>query len=105
MPTSLTVCGAGEPTRALSEPPAETITVLEIQSEGLVPRPTIEEDLDALLDVRISNPDRLAQTEGSDGVPGRCHHGMLERDCALTQWDPNRETATREWGHSASLSW
>lgn len=49
-----------------------------------------EEDLDAIVAVRRSNPDRLARTEGSEAGPGDYDRGMLERDLAVAAFDPAR---------------
>jgi RimJ/RimL family protein N-acetyltransferase len=52
------------------------------------------DDIDALLTVRLSNPDRLLHTEGSAGQPGRYDRGMLERDLSIADADPAREALT-----------
>lgn len=49
-----------------------------------------EEDLDAIVAVRRSNPDRLARTEGTEAGPGDYDRGMLERDLAVAAFDPAR---------------
>src|SRR5688500_20033467 len=49
---------------------------------------------DALLAVRLSNPDRVMYTEGSAGQPGRYDRQMLERDLSIAEADPAREALT-----------
>ncbi|MHB8512852.1 MAG: GNAT family N-acetyltransferase [Actinomycetota bacterium] len=47
-------------------------------------------DLEGLLNVRLSNPERLMRTEGRDGVPGAYDLQMLERDIGIALMDPER---------------
>jgi RimJ/RimL family protein N-acetyltransferase len=48
------------------------------------------DDLDDVLAIRLSNPDRLLRTDGSAGLAGHYDRGMLERDLALADLDPER---------------
>ena len=50
-------------------------------------------DLEALLEVYLSNPRTLAITEGSAGEPGRYDRGMLERDLWIAGMEPERTAA------------
>jgi GNAT superfamily N-acetyltransferase len=50
-------------------------------------------DLEALLEVYLSNPRTLAVTEGSGGEPGRYDRGMLERDLWIAGVEPERTAA------------
>jgi RimJ/RimL family protein N-acetyltransferase len=50
-------------------------------------------DLEALLEVYLSNPRTLAVTEGSAGEPGRYDRGMLERDLWIAGMEPERTSA------------
>jgi RimJ/RimL family protein N-acetyltransferase len=68
----------------------EPLNSSEIQTERMILRPATEQDLDALLEVRLSNPERLARTDSSAGEPGRYDRGMLERDFAVAGFDPDR---------------
>jgi RimJ/RimL family protein N-acetyltransferase len=56
-------------------------------------RETDEADIDALLNVRLSNPHYLELTEGSAGEPGHYDRGMLERDLAMAMLMPGRHPA------------
>src|SRR5262245_28766964 len=47
-------------------------------------------DLDDVLAIRLSNPGRLLRTDGSAGMAGHYDRGMLERDLALADLDPER---------------
>lgn len=62
------------------------------------PRLIIDEidpaDLDALLDVYISNPAFLERTEGTAGEVGLYERSKLERDLAVSELDPLRHTLT-----------
>jgi hypothetical protein len=60
-------------------------------SARLVATQAEDGDLDALLAVRLSNPERLRRTEGSAGQPGRYDRGMLERDLLIAAFDPERK--------------
>lgn len=50
-----------------------------------------DDDVDALLDVRRSNPEYLARTEGSSGDVGHYDRSMLERDLGIAFLDPSRQ--------------
>lgn len=50
-----------------------------------------DDDVDALLDVRRSNPEYLARTEGSSGEVGHYDRSMLERDLSVACLDPSRQ--------------
>ena len=50
-------------------------------------------DIEALLEVYLSNPRTLAVTEGSAGEPGRYDRGMLERDLWIAGMEPERTAA------------
>lgn len=63
---------------------------MEATTRRLVLRSATEDDLDAMLEIRQSNPDRLARTEGSAGQSGHYDRGMLERDFAVAALDINR---------------
>lgn len=45
-----------------------------------------DDDFDALLDVRRSNPEYLARTESSSGEVGHYDRSMLERDLSIAFW-------------------
>jgi RimJ/RimL family protein N-acetyltransferase len=62
-------------------------------TERLEVRAVDEADIPALLEVYLSNPQILAVTEGSAGVPGHYDRGMLERDLWISELDRNRHTA------------
>src|SRR5258708_49533 len=47
-------------------------------------------DLDDVLAIRLSNPDRLLRTDGSAGMAGHYDREMLERDLALADLDHER---------------
>ena len=59
-------------------------------TDDLVLEEVAEPDLDALVAVRTSNPDRLARTEGTDAGAGRYDREMLERDLAVVAFLPGR---------------
>jgi RimJ/RimL family protein N-acetyltransferase len=72
-------------------------------SARLVATPAEDGDLDALLAVRLSNPERLLRTEGLAGQPGRYDRGLVERDLLMAAFDPERELlALRLRGAGAS---
>jgi RimJ/RimL family protein N-acetyltransferase len=60
------------------------------ETERLVLRLLQPGDVDALLEVHLSNPGYLALTEGSGGEPGRYDRGMLERDLVVAAMTPQR---------------
>ena len=60
------------------------------ETERLVVRELAAEDLEAVLDVYLSNPGYLELTEGSAGEAGHYDLGMLERDLAIAQSTPGR---------------
>jgi RimJ/RimL family protein N-acetyltransferase len=55
--------------------------------------PAAESDLDALLGVYLSHPEVLELTEGSAGAAGHFDRGMLERDLAMADLDPEETAA------------
>jgi RimJ/RimL family protein N-acetyltransferase len=62
------------------------------RTERLRAEPAVECDMDALLEVYLSHPEVLELTEGSAGAAGHFDRGMLERDLAMADLDPE-ETA------------
>jgi RimJ/RimL family protein N-acetyltransferase len=66
------------------------VVELRLETADLVLSPVEEEDLDSIVAVRRSNPDRLARTEGTEAMPGHYDRGMLERDLAVAAFDPAR---------------
>jgi RimJ/RimL family protein N-acetyltransferase len=62
-------------------------------TERLEVRAADEAEIPALLEVYLSNPQVIAVTEGSAGVPGHYDRGMLERDLWISELDDNRHTA------------
>lgn len=63
---------------------------LAFETDRLVVRELLEEDLEPLLRVYASNPDYLAPTEGSAGQPGRYDLEMLKRDLHIAHITPGR---------------
>lgn len=66
---------------------------LAFETDRLVVRELLEEDLEPLLRVHASNPDYLALTEGSAGEPGRYDLEMLKRDLHVAHITPGRWVA------------
>jgi hypothetical protein len=54
-----------------------------LETADLVITEINDEDLDAVVAVPRSNPERLARTEGTESGPGDYDRGMLERDLAV----------------------
>lgn len=79
------------------EPPDRTKTVIT------TPRLRIDQvdpdDIPLLLDVRLSNPERLRRTEGSGGEAGHYDQDMLERDVVVAGMDPARLLLTCRLTH------
>ncbi len=65
--------------------------VLTASIERLVITEAVDNDVDALLAVALSNPEFTGHQEGSAGEPGRFDRGMLERDLAVASVDPARQ--------------
>jgi GNAT superfamily N-acetyltransferase len=63
---------------------------LRVETRGLVLTDVEPEDLADVLAVRLSNPDRLARTEGRGGDSGAYDLSMLERDVTVALADPAR---------------
>ncbi|MDQ3944947.1 MAG: GNAT family N-acetyltransferase [Actinomycetota bacterium] len=61
-----------------------------IETADLVISALDDDDLDAIVAVRRSNPERLARTEGTERGPGDYDRAMLERDLAVAAWDRGR---------------
>jgi RimJ/RimL family protein N-acetyltransferase len=60
------------------------------RTERLRAEPAVECDMDALLEVYMSHPEVLELTEGSAGAAGHFDRGMLERDLAMADLDPEQ---------------
>lgn len=65
---------------------------MQLRTRRLVLDEVTDEDLDQLTEVRRSNPDHLARTEGTAGQPGLFDRSKLERDLAVAALDPHRES-------------
>jgi hypothetical protein len=61
---------------------------MDLQNRRLLAAEPEEDDLQALLAVRLSNPEYLTRTEGSAGGTGAYDRAMLERDVAVAAMDP-----------------
>lgn len=76
----------------------ETLTTARLDIEPIDPV-----DMPALLDVRLSNPDRLLRTEGSGGEAGHLDLDMLQRDALIAGMDPARSLRTVRLRSEAKL--
>ncbi len=63
---------------------------LLMRTERLSIAEAVEDDVDALLAVALSNTDFTGHHEGSAGEPGHFDRHMLERDLAVAWMDPAR---------------
>jgi RimJ/RimL family protein N-acetyltransferase len=63
---------------------------VQFETARLYIKRLIPSDLDALLEVWLSNPQYLQLTEGSRGQSGHYDLGMLQRDFAIAQVTPGR---------------
>jgi RimJ/RimL family protein N-acetyltransferase len=63
------------------------------ETERLTIRELVDDDLEQILDVYVSNPEYLELTEGSGGEPGLYDLGMLQRDFATARMSPGRVLA------------
>jgi RimJ/RimL family protein N-acetyltransferase len=82
------------------------MTELRLRTERLVLSDVREDDLDALLEVALSNPDFTGDREGSRGEPGRFDRDMLERDLAVAWLDPARHPmAVRRRADGRVVGW
>jgi RimJ/RimL family protein N-acetyltransferase len=63
-------------------------------SARLLASPVQYGDLDDVLAVRLSNPERLARTEGPAGEPDKYDREMLERDLMIIAVEPTRDFLT-----------
>lgn len=61
-----------------------------VDTERLIVRAPAVEELPAMLDVYLSNPDFLEMTEGNQGEPGRFELETLERELAVAAIIPDR---------------
>lgn len=64
--------------------------VLMFETPRLVITEAVDDDVDGLLSVALSNPEFTGDHEGSDGEPGRFDRDMLERDLAVARMDSAR---------------
>jgi RimJ/RimL family protein N-acetyltransferase len=69
------------------------LTASLFETARLRAEPAAESDLDALLGVYLSHPEVLELTEGSAGAAGHFDRGMLERDLAMADLDPEETAA------------
>ena len=76
---------------------------VRLETVDLILREVEEDDLDSIVAVRRSNPDRLARTEGTDVGPGEYDRGMLERDLAVAAYDPARQFLCTRLRHSGRI--
>lgn len=64
--------------------------ITPLETEDLVLDEIEPSDVDAIVAVRSSNPDRLARTEGSEAGAGHYDRDMFERDLMIAGLDPAR---------------
>ena len=69
------------------------MSTLRLRTKRLSISAVDADDLDELLAVRLSNPERLLRTEGSAGEAGFYDLGMLERDAMVAAMDSSRHFA------------
>jgi RimJ/RimL family protein N-acetyltransferase len=72
-------------------PTLADVPPVTFSSARLIASPVGYGDLDDLLAVRLSNPERLARTEGPAGEPGGYDREMLERHLMVTAVEPTRD--------------
>ncbi len=81
--------------------------MIELGSARLRLHEVAEDDLPALLAVYLSNPEHVAESEGSGGVPGYYDLAMLQRDWWIARMMPGRHSLglyLKETGEAVGLS-
>lgn len=64
--------------------------MIKLESERLIIREIVTDDLPAILPALVSDPEHLRRQEGSEGEPGRYDLERWQRDWAIGQMMPGR---------------